>query len=104
MPSSLFHLFSVALAATTAAFRGVIAILGDPVAAAPAAVPAFATPAVVNVAGLSTGTLGRQIADVIAADLERSGLYAPLGPGSVRAITMGEVRAPQFADWQARNA
>ena len=30
------------------------------------AVPAFATPAVVNVAGLSTGTLGRQIADVIA--------------------------------------
>ena len=49
------------------------------------AVPAFATPAVVNVAGLSTGTLGRQIADVIAADLERSGLYAPLGPGSVRA-------------------
>lgn len=68
------------------------------------AVPAFATPAVVNVAGLSTGTLGRQIADVIAADLERSGLYAPLGPGSVRAITMGEVRAPQFADWQARNA
>jgi TolB protein len=68
------------------------------------AVPAFATPTVVNVAGLSTGTLGRQIADVIAADLERSGLYAPLGPGSVRAITMGEVRAPQFADWQARNA
>ncbi|MBL9071741.1 MAG: Tol-Pal system protein TolB [Sphingopyxis sp.] len=68
------------------------------------AVPAFATPAVTNVAGLRTDTLGRQVAEVIAADLERSGLYAPLGPGSVRAISMTEVRAPNFADWQAKNA
>ncbi|UKK83975.1 Tol-Pal system beta propeller repeat protein TolB [Sphingopyxis sp. BSN-002] len=68
------------------------------------AVPALATPAAVNVAGLNTSTLGKQIAEVIAADLERSGLYAPLGPGSVRAITMAEVRAPRFADWQAKNA
>lgn len=68
------------------------------------AVPALATPAVATVAGMRTDSLGRQIADVIAADLERSGLYAPLGPGSVRAITMPEVTAPRFADWQARNA
>jgi TolB protein len=68
------------------------------------AVPAFATPAVATVAGLRTDNLGRQIAEVIAADLERSGLYAPLGPGSVRAITMPEVTAPRFADWKARNA
>ncbi|WP_409574759.1 Tol-Pal system beta propeller repeat protein TolB [Sphingopyxis sp. PET50] len=68
------------------------------------AVPALATPAVTTVAGLRTDSLGRQIAEVIAADLERSGLYAPLGPGSVRAITMAEVTAPRFADWQARNA
>lgn len=68
------------------------------------AVPAFATPAVTNVAGLRTDALGRQIAEVIAADLERSGLYAPLGPGSVRAISMAEVRAPRFPDWQAKNA
>ena len=68
------------------------------------AVPAFATPAVTNVAGLRTDALGRQIAEVIAADLERSGLYAPLGPGSVRAISMAEVRAPRFPDWQAQNA
>src|SRR3546814_12786779 len=62
------------------------------------AVPAFATPSVTTVAGLRTDSLGRQIAEVIAADLERSGLYAPLGPGSVRAITMAEVTAPRFAD------
>lgn len=68
------------------------------------AVPALATPAVTTVAGLRTDSLGRQIAEVIAADLERSGLYAPLGPGSVRAITMPEVTAPRFADWQARDA
>jgi TolB protein len=68
------------------------------------ALPAFATPAVATVAGLRTDNLGRQIAEVIAADLERSGLYAPLGPGSVRAITMPEVTAPRFADWKARNA
>ncbi|HMQ19360.1 MAG TPA: Tol-Pal system beta propeller repeat protein TolB, partial [Sphingopyxis sp.] len=68
------------------------------------AVPAFATPSVQTVSGLRTDTLGRQIAEVIAANLERSGLYAPLGPGSVRAITMPEVTAPRFADWQARNA
>jgi TolB protein len=68
------------------------------------AIPALATPAVTTVAGLRTDSLGRQIAEVIAADLERSGLYAPLGPGSVRAITMPEVTAPRFADWQARDA
>lgn len=68
------------------------------------AIPAFATPSVTTVAGLRTDTLGRQVAEVIAANLERSGLYAPVGPGGVRAITMNEVRAPQFADWRARNA
>src|SRR3546814_20528563 len=56
------------------------------------AVPAFATPSVTTVAGLRTDTLGRQIGEVIAADLERSGLYAPLGPGSVRAVTLAGVK------------
>jgi TolB protein len=68
------------------------------------AIPALATPSVQTVAGLRTDTLGRQIAEVIAADLERSGLYAPVGPGGLRAITMAEVTAPRFADWQARDA
>lgn len=68
------------------------------------AVPAFATPAPQMVAGMSTDQLGRQIADIISANLERSGLYAPLGPSSVRGITMAEVTAPRYADWTARNA
>ncbi|HET6537334.1 MAG TPA: Tol-Pal system beta propeller repeat protein TolB [Sphingopyxis sp.] len=68
------------------------------------AVPAFATPSAQTVAGLRTDNLGRQMAEIIAANLERSGLYAPLGPSSVRGITMNEVTAPRYADWQARSA
>lgn len=66
--------------------------------------PPFTTPATATVAGLSTDTLGGQIASVIAANLERSGLYAPIGPSGVRGISMGEVTAPQFGDWASRNA
>lgn len=68
------------------------------------AIPAFATPTVQTVAGLRTDNLGRQMAEIITANLERSGLYAPLGPGSVRGIGMDEVTAPRYADWTARNA
>ena len=66
--------------------------------------PPFATPAVTTVAGLSTDTLGQQLAAVISANLERSGLYAPIGPSGVRAIGMGEVTAPQFDSWAGRDA
>lgn len=68
------------------------------------AVPSFATSSVQTVAGLRTDSLGRQLAEVISANLERSGLYEPIGPGGVRAITRPEVQAPRFAEWQARNA
>ncbi len=68
------------------------------------AIPSLATASAQSVAGLRTDTLGRQIAEVIAADLERSGLYDPMGPGGIPTITRAEVQAPRFADWQARNA
>ena len=64
----------------------------------------LATPESVTTAAGTTAALGRQIADVIAADLERSGLYAPRGPDGLRAITMAEVTAPQFAGWRATGA
>src|SRR3546814_10470525 len=62
-------------------------------------IPPLATASVQTVAGLRTDSLGRQIAEVIAADLERSGLYEPIGPNGVRAITRAEVQAPRFAEW-----
>lgn len=67
-------------------------------------IPALATPQAQATAAGSTEELGRQISQVIAADLERSGLYAPRGPSGVRAIAMGEVTAPQFPGWQSTGA
>ena len=68
------------------------------------AIPALATASAQTVAGLRTDSLGRQIAEVIAADLERSGLYDPMGPAGIPAISRAEVQAPRFAEWQSRNA
>lgn len=68
------------------------------------AVPALATPSNVSTAAGDTATLGRQIAEVITSDLERSGLYRPMGPGQVRAISYGEVAAPQFGSWKGIGA
>lgn len=68
------------------------------------AIPALATASAQTVAGLRTDSLGRQIAEVIAADLERSGLYDPMGPAGIPAISRSEVQAPRFAEWQSRNA
>src|SRR3546814_3555750 len=67
-------------------------------------IPPLATASVQTVAGLRTDSLGRQIAEVIAADLERSGLYEPIGPNGVRAITRAGVQAPRFAAWPTRGA
>ena len=67
-------------------------------------IPALATPQPQPTPAGDTATLGRQIAEVIAANLERSGLYDPRGPSGVRAISMGEVTAPQFAGWRTGGA
>ncbi len=67
-------------------------------------VTALATPESVATPAGTTAALGNQIAAVIAADLERSGLYAPRGPDGLRAIGMAEVTAPQFAGWRGSGA
>ncbi len=68
------------------------------------AVPAFVSPASADTAAGNTNALARQIADVIASDLSGSGLFEPIGPSGLRAITLAEVTAPQYDYWQARNA
>lgn len=67
-------------------------------------IPSLATPSSVSTPAGTTAALGRQIAEVIAADLERSGLYVPIGPDGQRAIAMTEVTAPQFAGWRTSGA
>ena len=64
----------------------------------------LATPQSIATPAGTTASLGTQIAAVIAADLERSGLYAPRGPDGLRAIAMTEVTAPQFAGWRNTGA
>jgi len=52
----------------------------------------------------STELLGQKIAEVIAADLAGSGLFAPIGPGGVPRPTMPEVTNPAFERWSGMNA
>lgn len=67
-------------------------------------IPALATPNSVATAAGTTAALGSQIASVISADLERSGLYSPRGPSGLRMIAMSEVTAPQIAGWRSEGA
>jgi TolB protein len=68
------------------------------------AIPPFATPAdVPNPAG-NTAELGRKIAEIMAADLRNADGFTPIGPGGLRVITMNEVTAPAFGEWEGRGA
>jgi len=63
----------------------------------PIAIPAFAG------AGPEEGKTGRDMAQVVSADLERSGLFRPLDPQSfIQNVSAGE--GPRFADWRQINA
>src|ERR1051325_8811284 len=57
----------------------------------PIAVPAFG------------GEMGGEMAGVVSADLERSGLFRPIDPHAfIQNVSTGE--APRFADWRQINA
>jgi len=68
------------------------------------AIPVLPTPAATATPAGSTDALGRQIAEVIAADLRGSGLFKPVGPAGIRAIGNDEVTAPQYDAWAASGA
>jgi TolB protein len=68
------------------------------------AVPVMPTPQSADTPAGSTETLGRQVAEVVAADLRGSGLFRPVGPGGIRAIGFGEVTAPAFDHWSGAGA
>ncbi len=88
-----------------------IAALGTPAAAqvtAPEpltiAVPPLPTPTVTRTAEGDTATIGRRIAEVIAADLGSTGRLRTLGPDGVRAYAFPEATGPQFHLWRATAA
>jgi TolB protein len=68
------------------------------------AVPAMPTPQSAPTPAGTTDALGRQVAEVVVADLRGSGLFQPRGPGEVRAIAYPEVTAPAFDYWPGTGA
>ena len=63
----------------------------------PIAVPAF-------VAAATDVQLGADIANVISADLKRSGLFQPLEPASFIQTSIDPNQTPNFPDWRILNA
>ncbi len=68
------------------------------------AVPVMPTPQIIDTPAGTTEALGRQVAEVVAADLRGSGLFKPAGPSGIRAIAMSEVTAPAYDGWAAAGA
>jgi TolB protein len=64
----------------------------------------IAIPAFLSVGGPQDGDLAGQIAQVVSADLERSGLFAPLDPASFIEHVSDVNVPPHFADWQTISA
>lgn len=63
------------------------------------AIPVMPTPQSIDTPAGSTEALGRQVAEVVAADLRGSGLFRPVGPGGIRAVPFSEVTVPAYAAW-----
>ncbi|WP_066588339.1 Tol-Pal system beta propeller repeat protein TolB [Sphingomonas pruni] len=68
------------------------------------AIPALPTPEVASTAAGSTDQLGRQLADVITADLKNSGLFKPLPTGQLMPVPFAQATAPDFTGWTSRGA
>ncbi|HEY0130731.1 MAG TPA: Tol-Pal system beta propeller repeat protein TolB [Allosphingosinicella sp.] len=68
------------------------------------AIPVMPTPQTTDTPAGSTEALGRQVAEVVAADLRGSGLFRPVGPAGIRAVPFPEVTAPAYAAWSGAGA
>ena len=68
------------------------------------AIPGFATDRDVATPAGQTAPLGRQLGEVITADLRNNGLFKPTGPGALPGIAYTDVTAPQFGVWSGRGA
>ena len=70
------------------------------------AIPAFATdrdqPTPANAQG--TAALGREVAQVITANLRNNGLFKPTGPNSLPTPSFEQTSAPNWSNWNARRA
>ncbi|MEA1072743.1 Tol-Pal system beta propeller repeat protein TolB [Sphingomonas sp. LY160] len=63
----------------------------------------IAVPAIPSQAGPGDG-VGRQIAEVISADLRSTGLFTPLGPNGVATYGAAQAATPAYPTWRAAGA
>jgi len=70
----------------------------------PIAIPVMPTPAVSVTAAGATDRLGRQVSDVITADLRNSGLFSPIAADKLSPVSNAQVTAPDFTVWGASGA
>ncbi len=74
----------------------VVDVTGGQRAALPIAVPAMPTPQPADTPAGNTAALGRQVAEIVAADLRNSELFTPIGPSGLNAPSYPQVTAPDF--------
>jgi TolB protein len=82
----------------------VVDVTGGRRAELPIAIPFMPTPAATDTAAGNTQALGRQIAQIVSTDLSNSGLFTPIGPSGLPAVSFGQVQAPDFAAFSATGA
>ena len=79
-------------------------VTGGRRAALPIAIPHMPTPQAADTPAGNTQAHGRQVADIIAADLRNSGLFTPIGPGGLRPVSYPQVTSPDFPYFQTTGA
>ncbi|HWK36855.1 Tol-Pal system beta propeller repeat protein TolB [Sphingomonas sp.] len=92
------------LAAVPAAAQVEVDVVGGISAPMPIAIPPMPTPAGQQTPAGATDALGRQVAEIVTADLRNSGLFRPLGADQLRAVSMDQVTAPDFPYWGSTGA
>ena len=81
-----------------------VSVTGGISAPLPIAIPVMPTQQVVDTPAGPTDALGRQLAQVIAADLKGSGLFTPLAPDRLPSVGFEQVNAPAFDSWNSSGA
>jgi len=79
----------------------IIDLEGGQESALPIIIPVMPTNSVASTAAGQTDVLGRQLAEIIDADLRNTGLFKTVGPTAARPIGYAEVTAPTYDSWGA---
>jgi TolB protein len=107
-PARLAPAFALALAlaglAAPAAAQLRVDITEGVAAPMPIAVPPFPAQAPAETPAGETGALGRQVAEIIEANLRGSGLFRPVDRSGFPLVLMPQVTSPGFQQWRATAA